>query len=474
MKAQTDFKAQRTIYVDKEELCKPSKKSKNSKVDLRTIQVNIGSLTIHKLGSRVVSDTKSALVPEGFEASRWFWSTLDPQRKVRYFCKTLLKKSVRSNANLEEECNLTIDHETETNYAQILKENERKLREIQAKKEVKRDVIPPFFVQKHWPSLTYADLHLTDLPEKSRQNSLRSNGSETPLMSTPNRSFCTNSSDKTLSPASGGGNSLNKAISNILKRTPSKLLDSDDLLAAFQQDFPQDLIQEILDEEQSDPDVEVIKTWFNQNKKMKVTEIATQCNLPYVRNNFEMDELYEKMHEKDEIFSDTSSIYEDFFVTDSEVGNEDSSSIDMLSFVMDQLRENKENQAVLDEEAIIQKLLQPDEPAEVIVNNNEENCLSMETSPDKAVDLCTLPNPIDEMASIPQFDGAEDEKDPEESPSKKDFSIAGLLSPPGGQPAQVQPRRPPSSDDDVVFLEGINTHFLSILGPILFKSFVKL
>ena len=51
---------------------------------------------------------------------------------------------------------------------------------------------------------------------------------------------------------------------------------------------------------------------------------------------------------------------------------------------------------------------------EAIANNNDDLCLSMESSPDKA-QHCTLPDPIDDI--IPQFDGGADEKD-DSSPRK--------------------------------------------------------
>merc|ERR1719362_1700045 len=136
---------------------------------------------------------------------------------------------------------------------------------------------------------------------------------------------------------------------------------------------------------------------------------------------------------------------------------------------------------------IIQKLLDADQDIdddlnenEAIANNNDDLCLSLESSPDKA-QHCTLPDPIDDI--IPQFDGGADEKD--DSSPRKDFSIMGLLSPPGQQdqqqPLQLQPQvaqqpqqpsqrqllqaqQPPRrpSDDDIVFI--------SSTGPTSVKS----
>ena len=50
------------------------KKTAKQIVDLRTVQVTIGSLTIHHLGDEVkrkISDTKEALIPIGFACSRY-------------------------------------------------------------------------------------------------------------------------------------------------------------------------------------------------------------------------------------------------------------------------------------------------------------------------------------------------------------------------------------------------------------------
>lgn len=128
--------------------------------------------------------------------------------------------------------------------------------------------------------------------------------------------------------ANSSPRSLNKAITNVLSRTPSKILENEDLIEAFKKDFRgSDLLNTVLNEP-VDEDVEIIQTWYNQNKKLKVTEVSIQCNLPYSRTNREIDELYE-LHqqiqfqqqqqdiiiEESEIISDCeseASFYEDF------------------------------------------------------------------------------------------------------------------------------------------------------------------
>lgn len=72
---QTDFETHRTIYVDTEN--EKMKKTAKQIVDLRTVQINIGALTIHCLGDQVrpkISDTKEALIPIGFSCSRYVLS----------------------------------------------------------------------------------------------------------------------------------------------------------------------------------------------------------------------------------------------------------------------------------------------------------------------------------------------------------------------------------------------------------------
>ena len=102
----------------------------------------------------------------------------------------------------------------------------------------------------------------------------------------------TNTASKKKSSENTPTKSLNKAVSNVFKRTPSKLIDDEDFLAAFKDDFPDtDLINDILNEDdEPDSDFEIMKTWFNAKSKIKVTEVATQCNFPYTQNNIYFNE----------------------------------------------------------------------------------------------------------------------------------------------------------------------------------------
>jgi hypothetical protein len=73
----------------------------------------------------------------------------------------------------------------------------------------------------------------------------------------------------------------------------------------------------------------------------------TQCNFPYIANNIQMDEMWDRLHENDDtnnqvdIVSDCESdFYEDFVPDLDNIENDDeSNSVDMLSFVIDQLKQ---------------------------------------------------------------------------------------------------------------------------------------
>ena len=174
--------------------------------------------------------------------------------------------------------------------------------------------------------------------------------------------------------ANSSPRSLNKAITNVLSRTPSKILENEDLIEAFKKDFRgSDLLNTVLNEP-VDEDVEIIQTWYNQNKKLKVTEVSIQCNLPYSRTNREIDELYE-LHqqiqiqqqqqniiiEESEIISDCeseASFYEDF-VEDFEGEMPESNSV--LATGSEMI--NNDVQEAVD-------LVVPLEPGSEIITNN--------------------------------------------------------------------------------------------------------
>ena len=241
-------------------------------------------------------------------------------------------------------------------------------------------IVPPYAVSTLWPNLTYQDLHLEPETKDKRYYRRRIYRYPDIRSSTPINSGGNSSS-------SSPQKSMNKAIA-----TPSKLLD------ALKKEWP-----DLTGTPQEDPDVRIIQTGFNQIKKMKVTEVQIQCNLPFTRTNFQMDEMRSEILDESDCESDTS--YLDF---DDQVGE------DMLSYVIDNLKPQNDLPNVdLD---IIQRIL--DETEVPTENNNDETCLSLESSPDKYL----IPDPLE---SIAQLDGQNDE---EESP-KKDFTIGKIFQP---------------------------------------------
>jgi hypothetical protein len=476
---QNNFKLARTIHIDIENDVKKRQKP----VDLRTVKCTIGSLTIESLGGSIqtVSDTKDALIPNGFTCSRWFWSTLDPSRRVKYYCSISLNEGLQDKADEgHDDVHLTIDHDVVKDTLEVeelLSKTMKALRKIEVKKAKRStNILPPYAVSSLWKSLDHKDLH----QEEPSQN-IEPSPSKRPRI---DDSRITNTVKKPLPEimvTKTPPKTLNKAVSNILKRTPSKLMD-DDLLASFKVDFPDsDLLASILNENQpeddEDTDVTVIRTWFNQNKLLKLSEVSIQCNLPFTKFNWEMDDEYEKnlqnQGEDDSLSSASySSTYEEDVIEEEEpfgppkvddvIGDNDSmDSTDILSYVMDKLNQQKASSSHMDME-ILQKILDlpPAQEGDIdmpeaMVNNNIDGCVTSD---------------VDKLAamsedSIFQLDGADDgDEGPkiktEDTSPRKDFTIAGLLSPPTAASEQQPPpegarkdqEAHSSSDDDVVFL----------------------
>ena len=398
---QNDFSSARTLTIDVEN----EQKKRPIHRDLRLVQAQIGHLKIKSLGyfakNSVGSDAKEALIPINYHCSRQFWSTLDPLKKVNYTCRTRWRRKRNKITQL----NRVFNHE-ETEIETIeaeLSELKKELQQLEsAKMQVPNSkiIVPPFAVSSLWPNLTYQDLH-TEPESMQNQNYRRvfkrqrqqqqNQRSSTPIHSSQNSS--NNSSPM---------KSLNKAISNTLIRTPSKLV-AEDLLSAIQKEFPDVDLPSV----PQDPDVQIIQTWYNQIKKMKVTEVQIQCNLPFTRTNFQMDELCSQFQENDMTEQESDCESDTSYMSCVSLVEEDFYEDDMLSYVIDNLKEQNDLdiiQKILDETPMVEQQQQ---------NNNDGTCLSLESSPDKYAH--TLPDPIE---SIAQLDGNDDEESP-----KKDFTI---------------------------------------------------
>merc|ERR1719225_2070773 len=118
----------------------------------------------------------------------------------------------------------------------------KQLRSIEVKRTKMKysQIIPPYAVNRLWKELNYQDLHK---PEDAPQPEVIDlTPTKRPRM---NSVTPTNTASKKKSSENTPTKSLNKAVSNVFKRTPSKLTD-EDFLAAFKDDFPDtDLINDI-------------------------------------------------------------------------------------------------------------------------------------------------------------------------------------------------------------------------------------
>lgn len=293
-----DFKVARIAHLD------PDAKRKQKWTDLRTVRVYIGSLQVEALGylHPVASDSTDQLTPVGFTCSRYFWSTRDPTKIVRYSFRTKLVEEEKP-AEIEEEVlnyssHVVVDHEMSKNGSAELSEFRRKCRRIEfrrAKKLSRRsNILPPVFVGTIWKHLQYKDLRPELFENKSSEEIVRKQPvtpvrKVSPLQRTPSQKNVeqppTNFSNSVSTPTKR----LNKAVGNVYERTPTKnVVDTDtDLLNEFlgigdlaaEDDRDLKLITSILSDEDvietelnsaakeidlKDLEFFVVKTWFNQ------------------------------------------------------------------------------------------------------------------------------------------------------------------------------------------------------------------
>ena len=623
-----DFNVARTVHVDLEN----EHKRKPKVVDLRSVQVKIGSMTIHSLGHlKSVSDSEEALIPEGFICSRLFWSVKDPKRLTRYFCKT---KIIEPTETKVEQCHIVVNHSTadiEKEEAR-LKDFQKRLRDEALRRERAKSVIlTPLSVGHMWKHLSYKDVfseddvlyQSTEFVDDSQifkrptliedVPAITSSRSVHPLEEQSSNLF---SSDTVIDTFTSPTKRLNKAVGNVLKRTPSKVVEDDLDLALDEGDFPleedHELISAILkddifkdeeldptvfpakhgDKESSPSDVEedeernwsgemvtvaeflgssgmtmeafhsmcggaklkvsdkipilaedefrkmtspvqqvkvveeviVARTWFNQNKRKKFSEVSLQCSLPFEKHVFDMDDDYSDVIEAvtgQEMSEpmDESGFRKDI---DLEDGNSVDSS-DILNYVAESMKkitqEKGEANPDMNEMEILNKILalsgdkifeigpeeqvfELDGPSNEITFSFPAGQLNDKAQDNSAGDIFKAKQGLDgqfgtppDTNSMPQFDGANDDESPnsssksmpilvgddanmeppalvigekrkteassaneepqaknskdssadaEDGSPRKDFSIAGLLSPPG-EPSKVTPEPSKSS-----------------------------
>ncbi len=419
----TDFSVWRTVYVDLED-----NKKKSKKVDLSGVKVKVGSLLVERLGELrgpAVSDSEEALLPVGFCCSRLFWSHVEPDSVVKYWCRTKLIVPESAGEEAEgpvtgEEFNLRIDHESDDREAvareeKKLDEFRRRLRKIEMKKLNKlSDILPPRLVGKVWSAVTYEDLHTDDAAvetldmemDEAPFGAVSHSGVEAKSPQVHNQareesveSISAMETVSSVSPFQSPSKKLNKAVGNIINRkTPTKSSidlpqqhDPDLDLALgedfFLEDADNDLISGILKETNFEEELEkttdgallrssslqessstdgldgaspmrkalkcerkeevtVMKTWFNQNKMRKFSEVRMQCSLPFDTHVFDMEVDYSDLINKSR--GDARPEVEDEEDAEEEVAEETDTEVslaasggDLLGFVAENMEKGK-------------------------------------------------------------------------------------------------------------------------------------
>lgn len=141
-----DLRVGRCVFVNMDSEKRRWRQAATSKVN-----VIIGSLSITGLGKMVPDiDFEDALIPTEFTCTRMFWSTKDPNQRVKYFCKTRVVRPVDANLNGESGSSYhkTIDHSmdaeaVENEMAEVKawqKEIERQMWAMQSRQT---NIIPP-------------------------------------------------------------------------------------------------------------------------------------------------------------------------------------------------------------------------------------------------------------------------------------------------------------------------------------------
>ena len=213
----SDFSLERLITIDMDS----ESRKKQKWIDLRTARCFIGSLKIQSLGRiSEISDTTEALIPIGFSCSRWFWSTLDPNKRIKYHCKTKLVKG-KKKLNIDE-AHLVINHDVieDKEFEKQLNDMRIELRKIEVSNSKKSlsNILPPYAVSSLWNNLKYQDLHKEHLPKDAIDPEIDEIGSPSKKRkmyeSSPNVTTQMSEQKSTTS----SPRSLNKAITNVLVR----------------------------------------------------------------------------------------------------------------------------------------------------------------------------------------------------------------------------------------------------------------
>lgn len=580
----SSFNVQRTVHIDLEN----ETRKKVRPVDLRMVRVFKGSMKISSLGRITpASDSKGSLIPVGLNCQRWFWSTKNPLKRTMYTCTVRLEN--RHSRSESESYHLTVDHGKDPECSKQIKAFFRDMQRRQVEEERRKStvILPPSAISHEFQGLRFKDLHPEWFESEEPRPEVQEDAQEDEIIEDVDVEEASPETDENLpansNPASTSSDSaafinqemepvsptkrLNKAVGNVLKRTPIKFLD-DDLGLPLDDDFPlesadKDLISAILRDGNFEEELEgpkdssvsqnqppgasvksvqginhdnqrfqssgmtlneipmrtteksdsfvVTRTWFNQNKRKKFSEVSIQCSLPFEKSNFEMDfaaqeEQMDFEEDSDGDHSDTGTMQTDFQdQTPFEDEDCEEGNVDMLSYVAETMEKmNKSSEDVEDEISdldILNKILalsgdkifeigEDEQTFELDqLSDNHRHSKSGHDTQDlkefENVDL--IKQKLETESNVPQLDGSDEPEgmmasgsgettqhsgDPDADSPRKDFSIAGLLSPTNSgdmgvkQEPNVSPKvNKPSNnahrteddddDDEITFLETV-------------------
>ncbi|GBL83584.1 Histone-lysine N-methyltransferase 2A [Araneus ventricosus] len=110
--SEKDFPVKERVYVNQASIPpKWVKKSWEAPMDKDSLHIVIGSLTVNKLGRLTrLSHNKNVLIPVGYECTRIFWSTKNPNLRIKYTCRVTEIKPESTSRQSDALTNTTTVH----------------------------------------------------------------------------------------------------------------------------------------------------------------------------------------------------------------------------------------------------------------------------------------------------------------------------------------------------------------------------
>ncbi|KFM65360.1 Histone-lysine N-methyltransferase MLL, partial [Stegodyphus mimosarum] len=115
-----DFPIKEKIFINQNTIApKWVKKNWETPMDMDTLHIVIGSLTVNKLGRLIpLSNKQSILIPVDYECTRIFWSTKNPRIRVKYTCRITEVRPEKINSEIHGNLNTTIIHSAPENLSE--------------------------------------------------------------------------------------------------------------------------------------------------------------------------------------------------------------------------------------------------------------------------------------------------------------------------------------------------------------------